>query len=303
MYRKFLAGLGGMLLPLPLLAAQVGTPVPVAPGQAATITITPYTAPSPTVDFTLYNRHGHVYPHREGCCHTGSGLITVAQPTTDTIIVTMTGIAVATGSPCGAGAASLDFDLEQCFEVVYEGKDVKAAKLTIEAQVIGLLRSECKGGGSAEESNACATIVAGPAQIVTVCAPSHNVGGGENLSINDHDGPLTVPVSAGKYTLHQTFHVGAYHAKSVLPCKAASAEFAPDPALDPLWISYWEPFHGIKKDSFGFQVTIKVAEDTSAAPAPPPPGPEGVAPPKPEDKKPEDKKPEDKKPVGLLRLY
>lgn len=302
MYRMFLAGVAGSLLPL--LAAQAGAPVPIAPGQAATITVVPYAPPAPTVDFTLYNRHGHVYPHREGCCHTGSGLIVVAQPDPATIVVTMTGIAVATGSPCGPGVATLDFDLEQCFEVVFEKPEVKAAKLTVEASVIGLLRSECKGGGAAEESNACATIVAGPVQVIALCAPPHNVAGGENLSINDHDGPLTVPISAGKYTLHQTFHVMATHAKSVLPCKAASAEFAPDPALDPLWISYWEPFHGIKKDSFGFQVTIKVAEDTSPPAPPAPETKEPVPAPKPETKP--EVKPETKpegKPIGYLRLY
>ena len=49
-----------------------------------------------------------------------------------------------------------------------------------------------------------------------------------------------------------------------------SAEFAPDPALDPLWISAFEPFHGAAKKDFGFQVTIKVAagEEAPAAEAP-----------------------------------
>jgi hypothetical protein len=301
MYRKFLAGLTGLLLPLPLLAAQApGTPVPVAPGQAATITITPYTAPTPTVDFTLHNRHGHVYPHREGCSHTGSGYIDIQQPSPDTIVVTMTGICVALGSPCGPGVATMDFDLEQCFEVVFEKDTVKWAHLTVDARVIGLLRSECKGGGSAEESNGCATIVCGPAQVLTLCAPSHSVAGGENLSINDHEGPINVPVSAGKYTLHQCFHIGAVMPKAFLPCKAPSAEFAPDPALDPLWISYWEPFHGVAKKDFGFQVTIKVAEDTSPPAGEPEkkeePAKEPAPPPKP------DAKP-DAKPVKMLRLY
>ena len=63
---------------------------------------------------------------------------------------------------------------------------------------------------------------------------------------------------AGKYTLRQQFGVQASHPKKLLPCKAASAEFAPDPALDPLWISALEPFHGAQKKDFGFQVTIKV---------------------------------------------
>jgi hypothetical protein len=128
-------------------------------------------------------------------------------------------------------------------------------------RVIGLLRSHRKGGGSAEEKGACATVLSGPAELVTVCAPAHSVGGSENLSINCHDGPATVPVVPGEYTPQQTFHISASHAHTLLPCKAASAEFVPDPALDPLWISYWEPFHGAIKKDFGFQVTLKVAPE------------------------------------------
>ncbi len=33
-------------------------------------------------------------------------------------------------------------------------------------------------------------------------------------------------------------------------------------AFDPLWLSYKEPFHGAIKKDFGFQVTLKVVEDT-----------------------------------------
>ena len=58
--------------------------------------------------------------------------------------------------------------------------------------------------------------------------------------------------------LHAGWQVSATHPKALLG-QAASAEFAPDPALDPLWISYWEPFHGAAKKDFGFQVTLKVA--------------------------------------------
>ena len=99
--------------------------------------------------------------------------------------------------------------------------------------------------------------------LATLSVPDHAVAGGENLSLNDHDGPIEAPIAPGKYTLHQSFTITATHPKSLLPCKAASAEFAPDPALDPLWISYWEPFHGAAKKDFGFQITIKVVEHTS----------------------------------------
>ena len=73
--------------------------------------------------------------------------------------------------------------------------------------------------------------------------------------------PRRLPWRRARYTLHQVFHVGVSHAHNLLPCKAASAEFAPDPALDPLWISYFEPFHGASKKDFGFQIILKVAAE------------------------------------------
>ena len=87
------------------------------------------------------------------------------------------------------------------------------------------------------------------------------VAGSESISVNDKEAPDGVVVAAGKYALNQSFKVSASMPKSVLPCKAPSAEFAPDPALDPLWISAKEPFHGANKKDLGFQVTIKVTPE------------------------------------------
>jgi hypothetical protein len=155
------------------------------------------------------------------------------------------------------GTALMKFDLDQCFEVSIDDPKFKRAKLTVEGRVIGLLRGEKKG--CAEYADACAHLSAGGVDMVSVCVPPHSVCACESLAVNDHDGPKTLPVMPGKYTLHQTFTLSA---TSCWLLKHASAEFAPDPALDPLWISYWEPFHGVKKDQFGFQVILKVAADT-----------------------------------------
>jgi len=56
--------------------------------------------------------------------------------------------------------------------------------------------------------------------------------------------------------------VSAMAHPTILPTKGPSAEFAPDPAIDPLWLSYKEPFHGAIKKDFGFQIILKVAEET-----------------------------------------
>ncbi len=103
-------------------------------------------------------------------------------------------------------------------------------------------------------------VVGGP-PVVEIALPPREVAHGENLSVNDRVGPIEVPIAPGRFTLKQRFGVQATHPKNALPCKAASAEFAPDPALDPLWISAWEPFHGAIKQAFGFRVTLRVVAD------------------------------------------
>jgi hypothetical protein len=213
----------------------------------------------PSVTIALGSRHGHASPARQGFSHTGGGNIDVAQPSPDTVVVTMTGVAVAGGHPSKESLATLSFDLEQTFEVRFEDAKLKRAKLTLEARVIGVLRSHTRG--FAEQGQACASVIGEGGPAISVCAPPHSVSAGENLSINCREGPVAGPVAAGTYTLHQTLCVRATHPRSLLPCKAASAEFAPDPALDPLWISYWEPFHGAAKKDFGFQVTMRVAPE------------------------------------------
>jgi hypothetical protein len=266
--KKLLAGGMAALLPWSALWAQEGkqtlTGWPPSSGivqcagqEAVKVVEVPKPAPaSPGAAILLHGRHGQVTPVRQGFHHTGGGVIVISQPSSDTLVVTMTGVAVAGGHPCHDSAAALDFDLSQCFEVTLEKG--KTAKLTVEARALGLLRSHHRG--SAEESGARATVSCGPVEVATVNVPAHTVAGGNNLSVNDLGRPITVPITAGEYTLQQVFHVAAHHPRCLCG-KAGSAEFAPDPALDPKWISYWEPFHGAGKKDFGFQVTLKVVAE------------------------------------------
>jgi hypothetical protein len=217
-------------------------------------------ASGPQVTITLKDRHGQATPLRQGFTHTGGGNIDVAQPAPDTVVVTMTAVAVAGAHPCQNSTASMTFALDQGLEIAFDNPKIKRGKLTMEGRVIGLLRSHT-GGGSANQGPAHAVVTSGPTAILSLALPTHCVTGGENLSVNDRLGPLSLPVVAGEYHLHQAFAVSASHPWSLKPCKAASSEFAPDPALDPLWISYWEPFHGANKKDFGFQVILKVAPE------------------------------------------
>jgi hypothetical protein len=260
MVKKIWAGGALGLLIAGTAQAQQSPGVIVQPGKPIEIRVAPATAPAPPVSITLASRHGHATPHRLGCCHTGGGNIDVSQPSSDTVVITMSGVAVAASTALCSGSAGMDFDLSQDFEISFDKPDLKAAKVTVEARAIGLLRSH-SGGGVAELTHGQVSIGRQNGDVVSLAMPDHSAADGENLSINDHVGPVSAPISAGKFTLCQTVHFLASNPKCLLPCKASSAEFAPDPALDPLWISYWEPFHGASKKDFGFQITLKVAAD------------------------------------------
>jgi hypothetical protein len=261
MRKRIIPAVLGLLVPAAAVVAQEKTTV--APGTPVTIIVKPAEPASPKVSLALNGRSAHATPVRSGCTHTAGGNIDVQQPSGDTIVVTLTGVAVAAGHPTKNSVAQFNFDVNQCFAVSFDDPSVKKAKLSIEGRLIGVLRSHCKGGGTADHGPACATVSAGGVELIGLSMHPQGVNCGQNLSINVHEGPKTVPVAAGDLTLHQTFTITAQNPRGL--GKAASAEFAPD-ALDPLWISYWEPFKGVAKKDFGFQVTIKVVADESAEP-------------------------------------
>jgi hypothetical protein len=222
-------------------------------GGAVNVTVAAAGTPPPPVSIILHERHGHVTPNKRKCAHSGGGLIEVISPTPDTVLISMSGSVLAN--------SEMRFDLEQLFEISFDDPKLKRAKLSLEGRVIGLLRGGL--GGCAEYTDASAQVSAGPVPLLGVCVPPHNACNNASLAVNDHDGPKTVPVMPGKYTWHQSFAIAAHSDRYL--CNRPSAEFAPDPAVDPIWLSYHEPFHGIRKDTFGFQVILKVAPDTEPA--------------------------------------
>src|SRR5438128_944585 len=108
-----------LLLPWSV-SAQPATKKDIPPGTPVTITVTPTPPSTPDVSIRLLDRHGHAVPIRQGFTHTGGGNVIVDQPAADTVVITMTGVAVAGGHPCKASVAAFDFDLKQCFEVIFE---------------------------------------------------------------------------------------------------------------------------------------------------------------------------------------
>ncbi len=259
-YRKewrvlFMAMIGSVLMQA---GAAAQSPPPGLPAGVRLVSFRqPVPAPpAPKVSFVLKDRHGHATPMHTNMAHTAGGNVDVAQPGEDKLVITMTGVVTAGPHPRDATAASIAFDLNQDFAIAFADAKLKNARLIVEAQIVGLLRGD-EHGGSAGVDHGGLVVVNGKSTVLSLAIEGHSVSGCENLAINDHKGPVSVVVPAGDYHLLQTFHISADHARSIRG-KAAAAEFAPDPALDPTWISVTDPFRGANKKEFGFRVTLRV---------------------------------------------
>lgn len=224
--------------------------------------------PRPAVELILTPGQATAVPVKKGVAFANGGIIDVAQPSPTTIVVTMTGLTAANADLFVTSLANYHFNLTQSFEVVFNSKGVKSAKLTLEGRVIGLLRTEFvhraaglhqqKCYGTAETLPACATVTGEHQEAVTLTLPARAAGGCEDLSVYNHEGPLSVAVKPGKFTLNEDWGIGVTHA--AFHSRGASAEFAPQPfyvATSQLFTDY-QPFNGVATRDFGYQVTLKI---------------------------------------------
>jgi hypothetical protein len=230
------------------------------------------------VEFVLQPGEAHAVPAKTGVAYANGGVIDVAQPNASTLVVTMSGLTATNADLCRTSFANYTFELMQGFEVRINGDRVKSARLTLEGRVIGLLRTDhelyshalhvSKKCGTAETQPAIAAITAcdGPEVVALHLPPRTAAGCCDDLSVYNYEGPVSVSVPAGKYTLHEAWGFGTTH--PAFHCHGASAEFAPQPYVLPspgsYWFEHWQPFNGAATKDFGFQVTLRLAPDFKA---------------------------------------
>ena len=207
---------------------------------------------------------------------TGGGNIQVRQPAPDTLIFRMSALAKAGCNPFGPAVANFDFQLSQCFTVVYDGPQPRPAVLQIQGYAFGLLRSPKKG--SAALAGACASLKggdeAGPV-LASFCLPTRAVGPGQNESVYLRSERLCVPAPPGCYTLDQSFHISATGSKYGFPGYGPSADFSLGGEPMAAFGNNRDPFEGVTRRDFGFFVVVKVVpaggpEDHAGMPPPRP---------------------------------
>jgi hypothetical protein len=243
------------------LALLVGSPAAFPADKAP--------APSgPAYQILLRSRRAEVTPQRSKDAQTGGGSISVEQPEPSTIVVTMTGSAVA-GSDCHHAAAGLCFELEQDLEIVSLRSGARPPRIGMVGRVVGTLQVTdpgkcfCKGCGSAQQGPATAFLMSGDTNLLSLNVDPAGVGCGQELAINHRAGPVESLAGVGCYHLQASFQIGANQGKGVFYRQAAVADFDPAPELDAFWADVLKPFRAVPRRDFGFKVVLRVVEDAT----------------------------------------
>ena len=227
-------------------------------------------AQGPAYQIVLRSRRAEVTPTRTGDAQTGGGSIVVEQPEPNTVIVTMGGSAVA-GSDFHGSAAGIDFNLEEDLEIAPTRPGVRPPRVGLIGRVVGTLQvtdpckcgKHCKPCGSAEVGPAVAGLACGDASLLALSVPPAGVSCGQELAINNRDGPVECPAVPGCYSLSGSFRIGVTQGKGVFYRQAAVADFDPAPQLDAFWADVLKPFRAVPRREFGFKIVLRVVEDAT----------------------------------------
>jgi hypothetical protein len=245
-----------------LMACAACLPALFPPRHAAAQEVPPY-------QIILRSRKGEVAPRKDRDGQTGGGSIEVVQRDLDTVMFLMRGAVVAAAEREKGGTATMEFVLDQDFEIVPTRLGLRPPRLSLAGLVIGTLQSVGKAGGSAEQGPACASVNSGGNTLIQFCIQPHSIGTRERLFVNEREGPYELSVAPGGFCLHQTFSLSAtqpwewcHHLDS-----AVGAIFDPDPRFEARWGHVLRPFRGVPHQDFGFGVVLRVVEEPLLRPA------------------------------------
>ncbi|MCS6849597.1 MAG: hypothetical protein NZ700_00330 [Gemmataceae bacterium] len=251
------------------LAQEKEPPVEMAPAPTKEAVARPTRRDVPPAEIVLLPGQASATPYRKGLAFANGGAIEVRQVDPTTVVVTMSGLTATNADLICRSIANYTFELHQDFEVRVNSDKVKAVKLSMEGQVMGLLRSDhshytchiCDIGGVAGTQPALAAVAAGEQTLVSLTLPARMTSRRQDLSVYNHEGPFIIPIAPGRFTLHQSWGFGTSHPPFFV--RGASAEFSPQPQyfLEPFWFQNIRPFNGIATNDFGFKVTLKVIAD------------------------------------------
>ena len=218
--------------------------------------------PAPTCTITLGARTACVTPRTTRQARADGGIVDVQVPSPNELVATLTGTAAANAILGCESAVTQTFHLEQEFEIA--GPDAKATEvtLTMESNLVGLVRAKHKAAASAQVASAKICPLGSPETPFVMIHPPFGVGGTDARLCNQRLSPIKVPgMPPGRYVLVADLVLAA-DATGVVDAHSA-ADFSPSTTLPADWVRTRDPFQGVDKKDFGFRIAL-VAEPAGA---------------------------------------
>ncbi len=242
-----------------LTGLPVAAQVPAARGEL------PAPRAEAAVKLVLGRRTGEAATTRTGLAHAPGGVIDVTQPRPDTVVITFTGLAACAGLPCEGSEAAVVFDVCQQFRIAADRNDTRPVRLVVDAQLVGILRGNRDGAGTASTDAAEAVVTApGSPPLAGVAFPGRSHYGRDSLFINDKLEPTVTLLQPGDYVLTQKFAARCTHPPKPFHKNVMTAAFGPEPGKVPDWLLTLDPQREVPKNKpLGFQVTLRVEPATA----------------------------------------
>jgi hypothetical protein len=148
-------------------------------------------------------------------------------------------------------------------------KGVRPPLIGLVGRVVGTLQvtDPCHGClakgkpcGTAEQGPAAASFSIGDTVLLSIAVKPSAIACGQELAINNRDGPVEGPAAPGCYRLTGSFHIGVTQGKGSFHRQFAVADFDPAPELDAFWADALKPFRAVPRREFGFKIAVRVIE-------------------------------------------
>jgi hypothetical protein len=244
--------------------AQVPAPIPPPAVFSAREQAARSVIPLPVYSITLGNRHACVIPHCKLRARVDGGLIDVATPTPQGILVSMTGAAAANSCVGCPGSAAAEFEFVQEFEITCSDPSISTVALTLDSALVGFVRSKGHASAAMQLAEVSVTPEGWDGTPLAAWYPPFGVSGKDGRLCNQHVPPIKdIPMPIGRYVMNARFLLDT-HAGGVCADHAA-ADFSPEAVLPAEWVRLHDPFQGVSKRNFGFTFILTAAAPTANA--------------------------------------
>jgi hypothetical protein len=105
----------------------------------------------------------------------------------------------------------------------------------------------------------------GDTPLLSIAVKPSAIACGQELAINNRDGPVEALAAPACYRLTGSFHIGVTQGKGCFHRPFAVADFDPSPELDAFWADALKPFRAVPRREFGFKIAVRVIEDEPLA--------------------------------------